>query len=276
MGDGASSPALPMMATPSPVYQYQGMPQADTGATSGINSIQSGYGPISNNIMQSYLPAFSGSTTAPSGWNPGQTVDVGNAVTGQSAPLFTAGNNLLNYYINQNGFNSPAYQDAAHATTEQIRAGESARGIANTPYGAGLEAEGMGKFNTNWSQNMANIAATAGNAATPMFSAGGKLATGGQTLGESAPVTQMQLATGAMGLPQQGAAIPQMAVGDWLSYLSGGIGATQAQNSAIGMLNDAMNQNYKNQMTQYNSNNAMWSGIGNIAGNLLSFLPFGV
>ena len=262
-----STPSPPQMAMPSPAYQYQAMPQADSGAISGIGGVGS-MQPISQDIMSAYLPAFTGSTTGASGWNPGATVGVGNAVSAEAAPMFSSGQNMLNQFVNQDptGIGTPAYTQAAHQTTEQIRAGEAARGVAMTPYGAGLEAEGMGKFNTNWQMNDANLQATAANAAKGLFGQGGSLATGGQTTAMAAPTTQLALATGAQSMPQNTANISQMTVQDFLAYLQGGTHATQAQNQGIGMLNDNLNSNFKNEMTAYNANNAMFSGLGSMAG----------
>jgi hypothetical protein len=77
----------------------------------------------------------------------GQAIGQGQNIYGQGQQMYRAGQGVLNTAMDpQNAL----YQRTAQQVQDQTRAAESARGIAMTPYGAGLESQAMSDFNINW------------------------------------------------------------------------------------------------------------------------------
>jgi hypothetical protein len=149
------------------------------------------------------------------------------------------------------------YSRLQHQNIEQTRAGEAARGILTTPYGAGVENQSNIDFNTAWQQNLLSrmqagaqtyqTALGAGAGATQqgisdITGAPGTFGAAGfmpyntaQTIGQN----QYGALTGFQGIQQQ-------PISDYLGYLQGG---TQAQGQAVNLWN-AQAQNAARQAQQ--------------------------
>lgn len=139
-------------------------------------------------------------------------------------------------------------QNALYARTsqqlqDQTRAAESARGIANTPYGAGVEGQTMSNFNIDWQNNaLARALQGASGAGGLLGNIGQNTSTGlGQmTAGAGLPYNTFQgmnaNALGTIGqagqIGQQAAAIPQQQIQDYLNYLAAATGQQQANNQS--------------------------------------------
>lgn len=192
---------------------------------------------------------------SPYGMNTGQGVAQG---AGQFGELSNA---IVPYasQILQNGFDpqNALYNRGAQQLTDQVRAGQAARGIATTPYGAGLENQAMSNFNLDWQDRQLGRQNSAiqgyGNAVQGGLQAGQgalDLANGGQqTYMNSAQLPYQTYndlinnsigAYGTYGAAGQNAAkIPGQQVGNWLSYVGQGNAGNQ---NALGQ--QKQNQNF--------------------------------
>lgn len=254
MGSDSSAPPPP------PVYQFQNQAGADQGAMQGISNLAQ----QPNQAGQAY-DAFSPALlqgSGVSGWDPAQTVGVGNAQS-------QAGSNLNNYgyQILNNGFDpqNQLYSRTQQQLQDQVRAGQAARGINMTPYGAGLENQANSNFNLDWQDRQLGRQATASGAAAPLFAQGNTNAIQGQQLAMSVPQLQAQLMqglqTGALG----NTTAQQQVIQDYLSYLSGG---AQGDANAV----NRYKAEIESQKNQDANSNAMWSGIGKVAGSAAAFM----
>lgn len=151
-----------------------------------------------------------------------------NALSGGQV-MQNAGQNLLGYVdpIMQQGFDPQGalYGRTAQRVQDQTRAGEAARGVNMSPYGAGVEGTTMANFNLDWNNQALGREATASGAASQLMGAGGQGIAGGAALQATAP-----------GTIQQGAMMPystfnQMG-GDQISALNALSGAGTASNQA--------------------------------------------
>jgi hypothetical protein len=80
---------------------------------------------------------------------------------------------------------------------DQIRVGEGARGITQSPYGQGVEQQGLSDFNMNWQNNLLNRQVTGLNALE------GSIGTGQSLLGMGATNTTNSSGTNTMSPLQQ-------------------------------------------------------------------------
>lgn len=250
-------------------YQFQNQGGADTNAyntTGGLSqyNIPGQVLPQYQNIAQSsinnpYASLFqSGANqTGAAGYGAGQQQ------LGTSLGTLPDVNALLSL-----GFDpqNALYSRSLQQVTDQTRAGEAARGIQTTPYGAGVESNALNNFNIDW-QNNALGRATQGAGA-----AGGLLnnATGGigaglnnMTTGSGLPYNTFQginaNALGTLGqfgqFGQSAAQIPQQQIGDYLQYLSGG---TNQQNANTSLFQQGLNQNNM----AFNQNQTLGGNLG--------------
>lgn len=254
MGDSSDAPPPP------PVYQFQNQAGADQGAFGAIQNLaqqpnQAGqaYDMYSPGLMQA---------GAASGWDPSATVGIGNAQSATAGGLNAFGNQLM-----QQGFDpqNQLYARTQQQLQDQVRAGQAARGINMTPYGAGLENQANSNFNIDWQNSQLGRAAQAAGAAAPLFSQANTNAIQGQQLAMSVPQLQSQLLqglqTGALG----STTAQQQVIQDYLSYLSGG---SQGDANAVARYKAEI-ESKKNEDAQDSS---MWSGIGKVAGAGAAFL----
>lgn len=241
-------------------YQFQNQAAADQGAYGRIE--QMGGAPnYGQQAYDAFAPGLYGSSGA-SGWNPADTVAAGNYITQSAAPLANYGFTLLNQGMDPQ---NELYQRTQQQLQDQVRAGQASRGIAMTPYGAGLENKAMNDFNIDWRNSQVQRGAQAAQGAAPLFQQMDKNVVTGQQLAMQAPELQMRMMNGLQtgGLGTQ--AMPQQVLDNLFKYLSGG---NAADNTAV--------NRYGNEIRAYQAeqanNAAMMNGIGRLAGNAMMFM----
>lgn len=296
LGGGSNQPAAPP-----PAYMPQNLPGADAGAYGAISNLPNynaagqtlgQYGGITQNLVNNpYASLYQGGANNIAPWATG----AGGQQYGAGSNLINAGQSYLPYAQQtlQTGFDPQAalYKQLFQQNTDQTRAGEAARGLAMTPYGAGVENQSNINFNNQWqNQQLARQGQATTTAGQLTSSAGGALNTGtaGQTAGlntmlqgASLPYstantigTGQQTALNAYGQYGTGAtSTAQQQIADFLQYL--GVG-----NQTAGV----NNQNYANQLTaqnqQFNQSQTLgknlgsaFSGLGSYFGNSGSGAP---
>lgn len=238
-------------------------PPKDQFASTMGPAVQQGYGAIQNFQNGPNLPqqtygqasgAFGGNTFNPSGYDPAGTVQAGNWMTqqGQSmspyiSQIFAQGFDPQNEY----------YGRAAHDLTEQTRVALGDRGLAMSPYGAGVEGKVMGDFGIDWRDRQLGRQTQAAGAASGLNDSINRSVGGGQQIAQSAGTWQGQIATMLSQLGLNTDQHSQQAIQDWLAYMNEG--STSA--------NNRWNAQFQNWNAENANDAAMWSGIGNLAGS---------
>ncbi len=258
-------------------YQPQNMGGADTQAFGGIGNLGN------FNTYAQYLPQAQDITQgminnpgAPS-WLQGAQYAQGmgqagaNNAFGAGGGLMSLGGNIANTAFDPQ---NDLYARTLGQVTDQTRAGQAARGIATTPYGAGLEDQATRNFNIDWQNNQLQRQIAGGQATGSLVGQGAGLQAGapGQYYAASGLPYQTNLGIGQGqfgalsnlgGFGQQGAQIPQQQIGDYLNYLGWGTGAQNAgNNAALGGANFALNQNNQ----AFNQQSSTMGGIGKAIG----------
>jgi hypothetical protein len=179
---------------------------------------------------------------------------LGNVVGGYGEALLPYSQNLM-----QTGFDP---QGALYARTlqqvqDQTRAGNEAAGVATTPYGAGIEAQGVNNFNIDWQNQQLQRELQAAQGAGGLLHAGAGGITTGLGLSGSAPgqltasallpySTGLQDIISLYGILGGAQGLGQVPIQDYLSYLGGGTNQQNAQtglyNAQVGATNTAFNQ----------------------------------
>ena len=257
-----------------PTYSYQNMGGADAGAFQGAQSlgqynIGAGLLPQYQTLAQSVQPNNPYAQSYLSG-----AQGVGNATTGAGAALTGSALSMSPAIqaIMANGFDpqSSLYNYSQNLNQQQNLAALAQSGIANTPYGQGVNDMANNQFNMNWQNNQLGREATAAGAA------GGLMNTVDQAVGQGTALMQQGNAlpygaftgvtnnafTGlntAGSAGQTAAAIPQQQVQDYLAYLGQG---TSAQNANTNTANSVFSQN---QTLGQNLGNSL-SSLGNAWG----------
>lgn len=260
-------------------YQPQNMGGADSSAFGGIGNLGN------FNLYQGLIPQAQGVTNnlvnnpgIPSWLQGAQDASSMGAMGANNA--FGAGGGLMSLGSNIAGTafdpQNALYGRTVQQLQDQTRAGEAARGIAMTPYGAGLENQALSNFNIDWNNNQLNRQIMGGQAAGSLIGQGAGLQAGapGQLYSSSSLPYQTNLNIGQGqfgalsnlgGFGQQGSQIPQQQVADYLNYLGWGTGAQNAGNSAaLGGFNAALNQNNQ----AFNQQGSIFGGIGKALGGL--------
>jgi hypothetical protein len=217
--------------------------------------------------------------TAGAGWG------VGQGQIGAGMDLMSAGQGMLPYAqsILQTGFDPQnALRDRTQQQlTDSIRAGESARGITMSPYGAGVENKGLSDFNIDWQNAQLNRQNTAAQGAGYLANSGGNAI----NLGQNVSTLGLQTLTNAAGLPyatantisgnqlgalgqfgQYGAGATntaQTAIEDYLKYLGIGNQAAGVQNQAYANQLTAQNNQFNQQQKLGSNLGSGISGLGN-------------
>jgi hypothetical protein len=285
MGSFFSSPSEKVQAPTMQTYSPTGMGQADPSALGGIANL-SGY-----NTWGQLYPQVQGIGQAMIGDPSAMTFLAGAgpaSMMGQAGALgaFGQGQNLytMGGQVAQTAFDpqSALYGRTAQQVQDQTRAGLEARGMDMTPYGAGVEGQAMSNFNIDWQNNqlarqlqglqgagqaIGQGAGLQAGAPGQFLTAAGMPWTTGQQIGGQNLGTLGTMA----GFGAQGAQIPQQQIQDYLSYLGWGTGDLSSINQAnlglySGQLKQAAQESAENQ--------AMWKGIGQLAGGVMG-LPFG-
>jgi hypothetical protein len=198
-------------------------------------------------------------TKTPYGYDPNATVNFGNMWSNQAPAMFAAGNQILQQGMDpQNAL----YDRTRGQVEQQTRAGQAARGINMTPYGASVEGGVMSDFNIDWENAQLARMMQAIQGGATAFGAGGNAIQGGQNLAASVP---QNMATYAGNLQQLG--INTTVPDQWKAG---------AYSNLFGIGSNAQNQNYGNQLEAFKakeaSEAAMWGGIGKLAG--IGLAPF--
>ena len=238
------------------------LPGTNDAANSALGGIS---GLANNNTYQSVLPNI-GNLTGQRANNPyaGGLQDAANGAAGlgngtaqavgQGAQGIGGLTSMIVPYaqqILQNGFDpqNALYGRAAQQLTDQTRAGQSARGIAMSPYGASLENQALSNFNLDWQDRQLGRQNTALGGFNSAVQGGVGAGQGALGLGQGAQDLSMRGAAtpystyndiinnavgayGAYGQAGQNANIvPGQQIGNWLSYVGQGNAANQ---NAIG------------------------------------------
>jgi hypothetical protein len=243
------------------------------------------YQGITNNLLNNpfagqYLQGQQGAASLGAG-AAGSAYGMGNFLTQMGQGLYPYAGQVM-----QAGFDpqNALYDRTQHQLQEQTRAGQAARGLGVSPFGAGLENKAMSDFNIDWQNNQLQRMATAGQ------SASGLIGTGNQTIGQG--VGMMGAAPGMLSstsmlpytayntigqnqynaLNQNSAAgaqaqvAPQQQFQNWLSYLgTGNQAGGVANNNFTGGLNQAGMSFNQNQILGQNLGNSI-AGMGKAMG----------
>lgn len=279
LSDLFNPPAANIPAPQFQTYQPQGTSSADSAALGGIGNLGS------FNQYAQYLPQAQQLTGSIMN-NPyagGYQSGAGTAsALGQTGAFnqFGAGGNLYGMAgsIANTAFDpqNDLYNRSVQQLQDQTRAGQAARGIQTTPYGAGLENQALGNFNIDWNNNQLQRQIQGGQAAGGLTTQGAQLQSGapGQYLSASSlPYSTYNGITGNQfgalsnlgQFGQGGGTQAQQPIADYLSYLGWGSGQMGANNATQqNTFSDALSQDKQ----AFQEQQSIFSGLGNIAGGL--------
>lgn len=283
-GLGQNQPTPPPAA-----YQPQNQAGADAGAFSGISGLNNTntagqtLGQAGQTFQSLYNNPYASQYQGAANGIAGAATGAGGQQYGAGSNLIAGGQSLLPYAQQtlQTGFDpqQALYNQQFQQNTDQTRAGEAARGLATTPYGAGVENMSNINFNNQWQNQQLGRQQTAAGTAASLYGAAGTagntgmgLQTGGLNTmlqGASLPYStsntigtnQNQALTSYGGFGQSASTLPQQQIADFLQYL--GVG-----NQSAGVANNA----YANQLTAQNQNFNQMQTIGKNLGTSLSGL----
>lgn len=257
---------------PSP-YQPPNQAGAASAFQTGAGQIQQGGQQVTSTALPGYQALLSGAQNNPfygSAQNTaGQVAGLGQTL-GQSE--LSAGRQLQSLVpgVLATGFDpqSANYNRYATANMDQLNAINAANGVAGSPYGAGLAAQGASNFNLDWqqgeqarqlaavqsAQGLYQSAASQGGTGLDTIQASGMLPNQTYEANQNNIASMLQALvsgdTSAFGLTQQG-------VQDQGTYLGIGQNATQIADSAAKINNDALA--------------AEMTGFGKLFGDVLGF-----
>lgn len=241
MSGGGSAPSIP---------QYSNFGAADQGSISGTQALANA-GNTTSNLFNQVLPSYAGNFQGTS-YTPQQGVYAGQNLTNSVSGLPGYANQALSTGFNAN---NGLYTQELQQVQDQARAGQAARGIASTPYGAGLEDQAVLNFNNQWQQQQLQNQQTAAGTADSLLGQYGAGIGGGQQLAQGAAQGGVQTLAQMLQAAGYSTAQTQQAIQDYLSYLSGGTQAASSQAQATNQANA--------------NNNSAFSGFGNLAGGLI-------
>lgn len=238
-----------------PTYSYQNMGGADSGAYSGIGNLGS------YNIGAGYLPQFQSVVNQMQPGSP-QANNYLNQSTAAGGAMYGAGGALAGTSLGQlgnvqqlmnMGFDpqNALYNYTQNMNQQQNLAALSQSGVANTPYGQGVNAMANNQFNMNWENNQLSRASQAAGAAGGLLGnigtnvgAGTNMMASGAALPYNAysniNSNALSALTGAANFGNTAGQLPQQQIQDYLSYLQGG---TQQQGTNTNTANSVFNQN---------------------------------
>jgi hypothetical protein len=145
------------------------------------------------------------------------------------------------------------YARTADQVSQQALAGLGNSGLAQTPWGQGVYGQTMGNFNIDWQNNQLQRELAGATGATNLAQGAAHLGAGSAMQGaqfaglpyqtfQGQGQDQLSLLSGGAQYGNMSSAVPQTAIGDWLSYMGQ---ATSANNAALAQ----QTQNFK-QATQ--------------------------
>lgn len=207
-----------------PVYQYARMPHADWQTVNNIEKLQAD--PSLENIYKDasqnldYIPKVS------SGFDPSWLVQSGAALKERATVLPTYAHQVAAMGLDpQNQIRDRLQRDMSNQTRSRL----AGSGLANTPYGAGVEGSNLANFQNAWENNKLNRATQGAESASNLLQNYGGLTAAGVGLQAAAPTMQLGVSQSLAGLAGNYLAQRQQAIADWLQYLGQG---TQA--NAVG------------------------------------------
>lgn len=250
---------------------YSNFGQANSQFGQGLNGLY-GYAGQGNQYVQGITNnPYAGGYQQAAGQAGGQYGALGGLASGASGSLYGAGNQALSAgsAILQAGFDpqSALYNRTQNQVQQQTLAGLAATGTASSPYGAGVLGQTNSNFNIDWQDNELVREATAANAYGGLSNtAQSDFAAGGQ---QGVLGAQSTLQAGALPYNTKNQ-INQNS----LDALSVGQGLYSSANQSAGQYLGLANQGYGNQLAaeqqQNQQNQQLWSGLGQIGGNLFS------
>ena len=219
------------------IYQYPNQPAAAQGALGGAQGLQQA-SQGTQNLFTSAVPGLQGLTqgtnyNAQTGVNAGQNeINATAGLPQAAAGALQAGSNA----------NSGLYSQELQQMQDQTNAALAQRGIADTPYGAGVESQADQSFNNQWNTQQVGLQNTAANTASTLLGQYNQGQSGGAQTAQNAAnnplgalqsmITSGNLSTGQL----------QQAIGDYLAYLGGGTSAASAQSTAANQNAQIQNQ----------------------------------
>jgi hypothetical protein len=269
---------------PAPSYQLGSQPYADYSAVQGISSLGPTNQPANTNIFnQAYgsLGNVPGGGVSSTGFDPKAPVQAGQNILQSAAGMPNMAQNVWDLgqflpamagQIYQTGMDpqNQLFASTQRQVMDQSNAVNASHGLADTPYGAGIEGANLGNFDIAWQNNLLNRQTQAATAvdqimqqyntdattAAQILKDYGQMNQAGIGLEALGPQIQMSTAEGLQGLEGTVLAQQQQQISDWLAYLSQG---NQNQQSSV---STASSMNQANQAAQQ----SMMSGIGQIGG----------
>lgn len=184
----------------------------------------------------------------------------GNQLAGQIPGVLAYGNDPQNALYNQ----------TSQQTIDQQNAINAMSGTGGSPYGAGLTAQDIQNFNLAWGNNQLNRMSQADAAAAGLSGAAGQAFSGAGNLAQGA--TALSYEGGQ--LPYEAENTPYLAdLAAW-NQAAGGVGSALApgQNlmadlgNYLGIGQNATGLAQQGQQQQFNQNNAIWQGLGQLFG----------
>jgi hypothetical protein len=213
-----------------------------------------------------------------------QSMGAGQQLTGAGQGMLPYAGQILNTAFDPQ---QQLYQQYIQQVQDQTGAQMANTGVGSSPYGASVMGNTLGQANLGWQnaqlgrqlqgiQGASGALGAAGGAETTgaqLGQQGGQQAMAGGMLPYATLSGLNQGGMGALqgyiGAGQQGAQVPQTAIGDWMSYLTGGTGAqnvsNQAQMAMAKFTADQQQQQYQN----------IASAIGGVAGLAGGFMGGG-
>ena len=245
---------------PPPAYMPQNLPGADASAYGGIQGLNPTIGgatTAANNIANNpYAPSYQANAGA-----------IGQAGIAGGANIYGAAQSTLPYaqqalqtaYDPQNALYAQQYQ----ANNDAVNASLASRGLATTPYGAGVQSTSDQQFNTNWLQTQLQRQATGAQTAGSILNTAGTGTNTGlntMTAGASLPYsTANTISQNGLNAYGQLGGIQNPQIADYLQYL--GLGNQSAQ---------VNNANYANQITAQNNQFNQMQTLGKNLGSGIS------
>jgi hypothetical protein len=253
---------------PAPAYTPQYLSGADSGAYANIGALGSTIGSASgaaNTIANNpYAPGYQTSANAIA---PYATAAGGN-ILGASQSLLPYAQQTL-----QTGFDpqQALYNQQFQQNTDQTRAAEAARGIAMTPYGAGVENMSDINFNNQWQNQQLGRQQTAASTAEGLTGAAGTGTTSGlNTLQQGAQLpyaTANTIGNNALSAYGTVAGLQQPQIADYLQYLGLGNSSSAANNAIYSSQLTAQQNQFNQQQTLGKNLGTSISGLGTYFGN---------
>lgn len=262
-GGGGNSAPPP----PPPSYQPHNLPGADAGAFNAIgalgNTIGGAAGAAGSVANNPYAPGYQTSANTIAPW---ATQAGGNILQGSQSFLPYAQQTLQTGFDPQQALYSQMFQQ----NTDQTRAALAARGIAMSPFGAGVENQSNLNFNNQWLNQQLGRQQTAAGTATSLNNAAASGTTQGlNTLQQGAQLPYATANTiGQNGLNAFGqlGGIQNPQIADYLQYLSIGNQSAGVANSAYANALTANQQQFTQNQTLGKNLGSSLSGLGTYFG----------